>query len=304
MEDQLQLPVLPPPTARVSMGPPGISPPHEAPSSTLRAAEAPAGAHSPMPSLVLAAIGVLAGAALLIRAALGLPDDLWGRLDGGGLGDGKLLAMAALVAAGGSFAIGRGLARRGRADRTAVLVCLAVVIPLTGFTAGGAATRPGSVADKRLADHSLPYTFSYPGSWSRDPARDVPQDPDEHWVAAVSRQTNGNVRQGVVVVATNSVSPGALMSWMLSPAQDGAHVAGRRKRTVGGHEALTVAYEREPGRGFRSRTGLFVGDTAFVITCVFEEDPERAQAGCEKVLDSFAFTSEDTAPGAAHSRLN
>jgi hypothetical protein len=304
MEDQLQLPVLPPPTARVSMGPPGISPPQDRSSSPVQAAAAPAGARSPMPSLVLAAIGVLAGGALLIRAALGLPDDLWGRLDGGGLADVKLVAMAACVSAGGCLAVGRGLVRRGRADRTAVLVCLAVVIPLTGFAAGGAATRPGSVADKRLADPSLPYTFSYPGSWSRDPAEDVPQDPDERWVAAVSKQTNGNVRRGVVVVATNSVSPGALMSWMLNPEQDGAHVAGRRKRTVGGHEALTVAYEREPGRGFSSRTGLFVGDTAFVVTCVLEEDPERAEAGCEKVLASFAFTGEDSAPGAAPSRLN
>jgi hypothetical protein len=257
-----------------------------------------------MPGLVIAAIGVLAGGALLIRTALGLPDDLWGRLDGGGLADGKLIAMSAFVAGGGSFAIGRGLARRGRADRAAVGICLAVAIPLMAFTAAGAAMRPGSVSDKRLADPSLPYSFSYPGSWARDSAKDVAQEPGERWVAAVSKQIEGPVRQGVIVVASDSVSPGGLMSWMLNPEPDGGQVAGHRKRTVGGHDALTVEYERQPGRAVRSRTGLFLGDTAFVITCVLEEDPEHARAGCEKVLDSFAFKNQDGAPVAAPSRLN
>jgi hypothetical protein len=84
-------------------------------------------APSPIPGMVLAVLGLLVGGAVLIRAALGLPDDLWGRLDGGGLGDGELLAMAACLAGGGAFAIGRGLVRRGRGDHTAVSICLAIV---------------------------------------------------------------------------------------------------------------------------------------------------------------------------------
>jgi hypothetical protein len=200
--------------------------------------------------------------------------------------------MAACLAVGGSFAIGRRLAARRRVDRVAVSVCLAIVLPLAVVAAVGFATRPPSLADRELESPSVPYTFKYPGSWRQDSPRDVPQVPGERWVTAVSKQTDGDVKQGLIVVATDDVSPDRLLNWMLSSDQGGAHIVAKRRTSVAGYPALTVEYERAPGRGFRSRTGMFVGGTAFVFTCVLEEEPEQARAGCDKVLDTFAIKGD------------
>jgi hypothetical protein len=68
-----------------------MPPPGGTLSASGRFESAPAAAdhqQSPIPGMVIAVLGLLVGGAVLIRAALGLPDDLWGRLDGGGLGGG------------------------------------------------------------------------------------------------------------------------------------------------------------------------------------------------------------------------
>jgi hypothetical protein len=280
-------------TAPASIGPPGFGPPRERP-----AGPRPTETNALPGGLAAAALGVLVGGALLIRAAFGLPDDLWGRLDGGALSDGRLLAMAGGVAAGGAIAIGYGLVQRARADRAALVLCMAAAVPLAAFAAVAALVRPGTPADKQLDDPSVPYTFTYPGTWSQDTEHDMAfaLEGDELWATAVSLPTEESVKQGVMVVAAR-VPPAAIFAWLYQPEQNGAHVSGKGSRMVAGRDALWAEYERAPGHGFRSRTVFYAGNVAFVVTCVLEREPEKARAGCEKVLDSFAFTNEDAPPG-------
>jgi hypothetical protein len=255
--------------------------------------------------MVLAVLGLLMGGAVLVRAALGLPDDLWGRLDGGGLGDGKLLAMAACLAGGGASAIGRELARRGRADRAAASICLAIVLPLAAFAAVAALTRPTAPPDKRFTDPSLPYSFSYPGYWSPESPDKVVTPPRTGLGAEVSKRRDGNMTNGVVVFAT-IISAQSLLTWLHATGDSGVHVVHDERRTVAGHEALTVDYQRRPGVPFQSRTAFFVGRTAFVIVCVVDQEPELAKTGCRKVLGSFAIEGDSPfeGTGAPRSKLD
>ena len=184
-------------------------------------------------------------------------------------------------------------------------VFLGIVILLAVFAAVGAVVKPRAPADKHFADPSVAYTSSYPGYWSAESPEQVAVPPRAGLGAEVSKRRDGNMRNGVIVFATIA-PPRSLLAWLHDTAGSGVHVVHDERRTVAGHEALTVDYQRRPGVPFQSRTAFFVGRTAFVIVCVVDQEPELAGQGCKKVLETFAIKgdSQFEGPGAQRSKLD
>lgn len=199
-----------------------------------------------------------------------------------------LLGVAAIVVAAG-FSFVRALAERERStanpDLPSILLVTIVTVGSTLFAIGGVFST--LTPDKRFHDPTMPYTFSYPGGWERDPPQDLPpHDSRVGYMAAVSKQVATNVTQGVLVYAFQVTRPWSPRNWARTLRDPDERIYGERRLSVSGQPALQVDFGRG-GPPSHTRTVLLDGRNTFVIECITIEDFEEARKGCEQVLETF-----------------
>ncbi len=202
-----------------------------------------------------------------------------------------MLGGAVALLAGISFVRGlvtREELRRG-ADALSIVLVTLVTVPLAALGLGG--YRHTHPPDKGVRSEALPYTFDYPSTWKPNPGMDsVAVQRNLGYATALGARTTPDPGQGVLVVAFVPKSRASLADWVRT-AGPGVSVANERTIELADGPALMVDYEHEPGKPFQSQAAVMRDGVAYVVTCFVELEPEEARAGCQKVLDTFRFTS-------------
>jgi hypothetical protein len=162
-----------------------------------------------------------------------------------------------------------------------------VTVPLAALAIGG--YNHAFPPDKQLRDPSVPYTFAYPGKWEPNGLEHMAAGWNTGRLGYVATVGNPAVPSGVLVVAFIPSSRASLIDWVRDPGRSGVRVAHERWIEIDHHRAFGVDYEHQPGKPIQSQFALMNGRTAFVITCFLELEPEVAEAGCRKVLETFRF---------------
>jgi hypothetical protein len=240
--------------------------------------------------MAIGAIGMLGGGVALLAAAYDF-DAATALRGAGAAGPPALVALAAVTVTAG-FSFVRALVQREQSCRSpdppSIALVSIITLGMAGFAIGGYVS--AHPPDKRFLDPAVPYTFTYPGQWERDPQADLPKDPRMGYMVGVSKQVRTTVNEGVLVYAFTPPSGSSWMDSMRDPGQTGAHVAREKHRTVGGLPAVKVELERDPGVLEYSRTVVLNRRTAFVIDCIMTKhtrgEAGRAASRCSTAFDS------------------
>jgi hypothetical protein len=247
-------------------------------------------AASALRSMVVGATGILLGAGFALCVAFDLAAGPRARIEGAQETVGLVLAVAIAVLAGFSFV--RGLVMREElqrgSDPVSVLLVSLVTVPLAALALGG--YMHAYPPDKRLADPGLPYSFTYPGQWERDPDGDLPSDRG-FYTAGVSKQVEGGVTEGVLVQVFEHDRPETLDESIRQQLVEQAFtIADEREVVLDGRAGFRIDFELPAGSPYGSHVMVRDGDEIYWITCVYKENSGRAKAGCDKVLETFEIT--------------
>jgi hypothetical protein len=238
--------------------------------------------------MVIGAIGMLMGGVFVLCTTFGL--DTFDRMVSSGAQRGVAVTLAALIAVLGGYSFVRGLVVReewrGGSDPAGVTLVTLVTVPLAALAIGGYAH--AYPPDKQFVDPSLPYAFTYPGRWERDPQGDLPDGAASRYMAGVSKQVTGGVTQGVLVQVFEHDRPETLAGSVRRQLSDQAfRVTADRRIRLDGRPGFRIDFELPAGAPYGAEVMAIDGDEIYMLTCVYKEDPEYARKGCDKVVSTF-----------------
>ena len=274
---------IPPPSTRAAPPPPRAANP-AAPALAGPEVEAAAA----LRSMVIGAIGMLIGGVFVLCTTFGL--DTFDRVVSSGAQRGVAVTLAGLIAVLGGFSFVRGLVVReewrGGSDPVCVTLVTLVTVPLAALAVGGYAH--AYPPDRQFTDPSLPYAFTYPGRWERDPQDDLPDGAAGRYMAGVSKQVTGGVTQGVLVQVFEHDRPETLDDSVRQQLSDQAYrVTADHGIQLDGRPGFRIDFEQPTGAPYGAEIMALDGDEVYSLTCVYKEDPEYARQGCDKVVETF-----------------
>jgi hypothetical protein len=242
-------------------------------------------AASALRSMVIGAAGMVMGAGFVLCVAFNLGVGFRGRIES----EAVTVVLAALIGVLGSVSFVRGLVVREESNRGADPISVALVtlvtVPLGALAIGG--YWHAHPPDKRLTDPALPYAFTYPGQWERDPDADLPSNHERYYMAGVSKQVKGGVTQGALVQVFEHDHPETLDDSLLRQLHDDAFTTKRSRIDLDGRTGFRIDYRLPTGAPYGSQVAVRDGDEIYWITCVYKENSGAARKGCDKLLDSF-----------------